>query len=74
MKNDIGSSVGNFATFKSDPNSNAYINSLMNNSKEQCRCNSCIKNTQTQPQYQQQTQQTQQTKQYCRCDNCIKNM
>ena len=74
MKNDIGSSVGNFATFKSDPNSNAYINSLMNNSKEQCRCNSCIKNTQTQPQYQQQTQQAQQTKQYCRCDNCIKNM
>ena len=63
MKNDIGSSVGNFATFKSDPSSNAYINSLMNNSREQCRCNSCIKNNQTQAQQheQQQYQQYQQS-------------
>ncbi len=62
MKNDIGSSVGNFASFKSDPNSNAYINSLMNNSREQCRCSSCIKNTQQQ--YQQSQQQQSQQQQY----------
>jgi len=58
MKNDICSSVGNFASFKSDPNSNAYINSLMNNSKEQCRGNSCIKNNQIQSQQQYQPQQS----------------
>ena len=65
MKNEIGSSVGNFATFKSNPNSNAYIDSLTNNSQEQCTCNNCIQNMQQQQQnMQQQTMQHPQQQQY----------
>ena len=60
MKNEIGSSVGNFATFKSNPNSNAYIDSLTNNSQEQCTCNNCIQNMQQQNKQPQQLQNQQQ--------------
>jgi hypothetical protein len=63
MKNEIGSNVGNFATFKSNPNSNAYINSLTNNSQEQCTCNNCIQNMQKQQQTMQHQQQTMQHQQ-----------
>lgn len=73
MKNDIGSGVGNFATFKSNPNSNDFINSLTNNSQQQCKCNDCNQNQQKQqlqekqyqlPQQKQYQQQQPQQKQY----------
>ncbi len=60
MKNDISSGVGNFATFKSNPNSNDFINSLTNNSQQQCKCNNCSQNQQQHNQQQLQQQQLQQ--------------
>ena len=65
MNCEEGSGVGNFAVFKSDPNSNNFINSLTNQSQQQMPRHQ-IQQEQRQQQIQRQQQQ--------KCDYCVRQM
>ena len=64
MNCEEASGVGNFAVFKSDPNSNNFINSLTNNKQP----------NQQQNQQQNHLQNHQQQNQQQKCDYCIRQM
>ena len=89
MNCEEGSGIGNFAVFKSDPNSNNFINSLTNNNnnhnqqqnQEQVlqqmprQSNQQQQQQQHQQQHQQQQHQRQQQQnQQQKCDYCINQM